>query len=83
MQEPQETQVRSLDREDPLEESVATPFSILARKISWTEEPGGLQSRDCEESDTMKRAHTVCGHGAKSPRAHGKPQCSQQMEEAF
>ena len=44
MQEPQETRVQSLGREDPLEESVATPFSILARKISWTEEPGGLQS---------------------------------------
>ena len=72
MQEPQETRVRSPGREDPLKESVATPFSILARKISWTQEPGCLQSRDFEESDTMTRAHTVWGHGAKSPRAHGK-----------
>ena len=41
----QETQVRSLGWEDPLEKEMATPFSILARKkISWTEEPGGLQS---------------------------------------
>ena len=40
----QETQVRSLGGEDPLEEGVATHCSILARRIPWTEEPGGLQS---------------------------------------
>ena len=40
----QETGVQSLDREDPLEEGMATPSSILARKIPWTEEPDGLQS---------------------------------------
>ena len=40
----QETQVQSLDEEDPLEESMATHFSILAWRIPWTEEPGGLQS---------------------------------------
>ena len=40
----QETQVRSLDWEDPLEKEMATHSSILARKISWTEELGGLQS---------------------------------------
>ena len=44
MQETQETQVRSLGREDPLEEEMATHSSILAWKIPWTEEPGGLQS---------------------------------------
>ena len=44
MQETQETQVQSLGREDPLEEEMATHFCILARKIPWTEEPGGLQS---------------------------------------
>ena len=44
MQEPQETWVRSLDWEDPLVEEMATHSSILARKIPWTEEPGGLQS---------------------------------------
>ena len=37
-------QVRSLDREDPLEEGTATHSSILAWRIPWTEEPGGLQS---------------------------------------
>ena len=40
----QETQVRSLCWEDPLEKEMATHSSILAWKISWTEEPGGLQS---------------------------------------
>ena len=38
-----ETQVRSLGREDPLEKEMATPSSILAWRIPWTEEPGGLQ----------------------------------------
>jgi len=40
----QETQVQSLGQEDPLEEEMATHSSILARKIPWTEEPGGLWS---------------------------------------
>ena len=40
----QETWVSSLDWEDPLEEGMATHSSILAWRIPWTEEPGGLQS---------------------------------------
>ena len=40
----QETWVRSLGWEDPLEKQMTTHSSILAWKISWTEEPGGLQS---------------------------------------
>ena len=40
----QETQVRSLDQEDPLEKEMTTHSSILVWKIPWTEEPGGLQS---------------------------------------
>ena len=40
----QETQVQSLGWEDPLEKGMATYSSILARRIPWTEEPGGLQS---------------------------------------
>ena len=44
MQEPQEMWVGSLGQEDPLEEGVATHSSILAWRIPWTEEPGGLQS---------------------------------------
>ena len=44
MQETQERQVCSLGWEGPLEEELATHFGILAWKIPWTEEPGGLQS---------------------------------------
>ena len=40
----QETQVRSLGREDPLEKEMATHSSIPVWKNPWTEEPGGLQS---------------------------------------
>ena len=40
----QETWIRSLGGEDPLEKEMATHSSILAWKIPWTEEPGGLQS---------------------------------------
>ena len=39
-----ETRVRSLGQEDPLEKEMATHSSILLWEISWTEEPGGLQS---------------------------------------
>ena len=42
MQEIQEMQVQSLGQEDPLEEGMATHSSILAWRISWTEEPGRL-----------------------------------------
>ena len=38
----QETQVQSLGQEDPLEKGMATHSSILAWRMSWTEEPGGL-----------------------------------------
>ena len=40
----QETWVQSLGREDPLEKGMTTHPSILAWEISWTEEPGGLQT---------------------------------------
>ena len=40
----QETWVLSLGQEDPLEKEMATHSSILAWRIPWTEEPGGLQS---------------------------------------
>ena len=44
VQETQETQVRSLGWEDPLEEKTATHSSILAWEVPWTEKPGRLQS---------------------------------------
>ena len=40
----QETRVQPLDQEDPLEKEKATHSSILAWRMPWTEEPGGLQS---------------------------------------
>ena len=53
----QEMWVRSLGREDPLEKERATHSSILAWRISWTEELGGLQSTGRKESDTTERLH--------------------------
>ena len=47
--------VRSLGREDPLEEGVATRSSVLAWRVPWTREPGGLQSMGCKELDTTER----------------------------
>ena len=41
----QETRVQCLSQEDPLEEEMTTHPSILAWRIPWTEEPGGIQSR--------------------------------------
>ena len=40
----QETQIQSLGCEDPLEKEMATHSSILAWRITWTEQPAGLQS---------------------------------------
>ena len=51
-----ETWVRSLGQEDPLKE-MATHSSILAWRIPWMEELGGLQSTGCKESDTTERLH--------------------------
>ena len=49
-----ETLVQSLGCEDPLEKEMATHFSILAWRISWTEEPGGLQSMQLQRADTIE-----------------------------
>ena len=51
----QETWVRFLGQEDPLEKEMAIHSSILAWKIPWTEEPGGLQSTGSQESDTTQQ----------------------------
>ena len=52
MQETQETRVQTLGEEDPLEEEMSTHSSILAWKIPWIEEPGGLQSMGTQKSWT-------------------------------
>ena len=51
----QETRVRSLGREDPLEEGMATHSRILAWRIPWTEEPGGNSPWGWKESDTTEQ----------------------------
>ena len=49
----QKTWVQSLGQEDPLEKEMATHFSIIAWKIPWTEESGGLESMRLQKSQTQ------------------------------
>ena len=49
--------VQSLGREDPLEKEMATHSSILAWRIPWMEELGGLESMGRKELDTTERLH--------------------------
>ena len=51
----QETQVRSLGQEDPLEKEMATHSSILTWEIPWTEEPGRLQFMRSQNNQTQLR----------------------------
>ena len=63
MQESQEMWVQSLSQEDPPEEEMATHSSILAWKIPWTEEPGGLQSMGLQRVRldwAHTRARVIC-----------------------
>ena len=56
-----ETWVRSLGREDPLEEGMTTHSSILSWRIPWTEEPGGLQfMRSQSQTQLSDLAHSRC-----------------------
>ena len=56
----QETWVRSLGWEDPLEEGKGTHSSILAWRIPWTEEPGDyLQRVEHDRATKQRRAHTT------------------------
>ena len=55
----QDTRVRSLGREDPLEKEMATHSTILAWRIPWTEEPGGIQSVGSAKSPTTERLTTT------------------------
>ena len=57
-----ETWVRSLGWEDPLEKEMATHSSILAWRIPWMEETGGLQSMGLKESDTTEQLHITSLH---------------------
>ena len=51
----QETRVQFLGQEDPLAKEMANHSTILVWRIPWIEEPGGLQSWGCKESDTTER----------------------------
>ena len=63
----QETWVRSLDGEGPLEKEMATYSCVLAWEIPWTEEPAGLQSRGCKRvaHDLVTKQLAVIGDGMK------------------
>ena len=69
-----ETRVQSLGQEDPLEKRMATHSSILAWRIPWTEDPGGLQSMGGghKESDTTERLTPEALRG--SPTLKSTPQ---------
>ena len=65
----QETWVQSLGRENPLAEGMATHFSILAGKIPWTEEPGGLQSQGCKQLHMTEQLSTDAQSKAQNGEA--------------
>ena len=71
MQEMQKTWVPSLGRGDPLEESVATHFSILAWKIPWTEEPGGLQFMGLQKVRQDRATKQSTAHSAHKLNKQG------------
>ena len=84
----QETQIRSLGQEDPLEEEMATHSSVLACKIPWTEEPSRLQSRGSQRTgddlvtERAPRQDRFCPHSwllhAGSRETHWPPSKSDQ-----
>ena len=74
-------QVWSLDREDPLEKSVAAPSSILAWKIPWTEEPGGLQSMGSQRTGQTECTHTQDKQKTKYQWDLVGVQCALQQDE--
>ena len=66
----QETRVQSLGQEDPLEKEIATHSSILAQRIPWTEEPGGLHSMGSQRVTGLSDFHLLTHSGktkAKPP----------------
>ena len=69
----QETWVQSLDREDPLEEGMATHSRILAWRIPWTEKPGGLQSMGSQRVGHSDDTNlTAKSRGIKKPFDEGE-----------
>ena len=85
-QEPQKMQVQSLGQEDPLEGSMATHFSILAWRIPWTEEPGGLQSMWSQKvgQDWSDWAHTAANRGVNHlVKTHHRQAETPESEESY
>ena len=68
----QETQVRSLGWENPLEKETATHCSILVWEIPWTEELRGLQSKGRRESDMTERLTRTVGKPLEQADTQGK-----------
>ena len=66
MQETQELQVQSLGEKDPLEEEMVTHTSILAWKIPWSEEPGGLQSMRSQSQTQLSNCTHTYSNGVYS-----------------
>ena len=62
----QETQAQSLSQDDPLEEGIGNPLSVLAWRIPWTEEPGGLQSMGLQRVGHDKVTNTFTFRGQTS-----------------
>ena len=60
VQEAQETPVQSLGQEDHLEKGMATHSSILAWRISWTEDPGGYSPWGLKELDMTEATYHTC-----------------------
>ena len=58
----QETRVRSLEQDNPLEEGMATHASILAWRIPWTEEPGRLQSAGPQSQTQLSATGQTSSH---------------------
>ena len=65
----QEIQVPSLGQEDPLEEEMATQSSVLAWRIPWTEEPGGLWSTGSQKVGHDRATDSACTN-AHTPSKH-------------
>ena len=72
--------VQTLGGEDPLEEEMATPSSILAWKISWVEKPGGLQSRGLQSQTWLKWLTTLFWRGVHGRREKKLRYCKSQIK---
>ena len=71
VQEMSETRAPSLGQDDPLEEGMAAHSSILAWRIPWTEDPGGLQSRESQKSQTRLMQPSMRGSGGSRGQTWG------------